>query len=360
MGEEDSGDKTEEPTPHKLREAREKGQIAKSKDITSVTMIFVSFFTLKASVGHLWEEMDSILRNAFGYIPLGFSESVVGNLLKDTLYSFLIAMAPLFAVTFITALMIEALQTGFLFSMSSIAPKLEKLNPIEGFKKFFALKQYVELVKSAIKMAVVIWLIYGVIVEEFPIVILAQSLEPWQVMTFTGNLVMKVVVRVGMFYIAVAVFDYFYQQHEHLKSMKMTKKEIKDEYKRLEGDPQIKQRQKEAARQMSMGRQMGAVPGADVVVTNPTHIAIALAYKPDKMKAPVVVAKGKLLIAETIKRIAAEHNIVIVENVPLARALFPVVEVDTEVPPQYYKAVAQILAFVYNLRKKRGQRQDTL
>ena len=359
MGE-DSGDKTEEPTPHKLRESREKGQIAKSKDITSVTMIFVSFFTLKSSVGHLWAEMEIILRNSFGYIPLVFSESVVGNLLKDTVYSFLFAMAPLFFATFMTALIIESLQTGFLFSMSSIAPKLEKLNPIEGFKKFFALKQYVELVKSTIKMIVIIWLIYGVIVEEFPIVILSQSLDPWQVMSFTGNLVMKVVVRVGMFYIAVAIFDYFYQQHEHLKSMKMTKKEIKDEYKRLEGDPQIKQRQKEAARQMSMGRQMGAVPGADVVVTNPTHIAIALAYKPDKMKAPVVVAKGKLLIAETIKRIASENNIVIVENVALARALFPVVEVDTEVPPQYYKAVAQILAFVYNLRKKRGHRQDTL
>jgi flagellar biosynthesis protein FlhB len=359
MGE-DSGDKTEEPTPHKLRESREKGQIAKSKDITAVTMIFVSFFTLKASVAHLWDSMDTILRQSFGYIPLAFSESVVGQLLKETTFSFLLAMAPLFAVTFVTALIIESLQTGFLFSMSSIAPKLEKLNPIEGFKKFFALKQYVELVKSSIKMAIVIWLIIIVIIEDFPIVILSQSLSPFQVMAFTGDLVMKVVVRVGLFYIAVAVFDYFYQKHEHLKSMKMTKKEIKDEYKRLEGDPQIKQRQKEASRQMSMGRQMGSVPGADVVVTNPTHIAIALAYKPDKMKAPVVLAKGKLLVAETIKRIAAQHNVVIVENVALARALFPVVEVDTEVPPQYYKAVAQILAFVYNLRKKRGQRQDTL
>jgi len=359
MGE-DSGDKTEEPTPHKLRESREKGQIAKSKDLTAVTLIFVSFFTLKGQVGHLWESMDMILRNSFGYIPLAFSESIVGQLLKDTLFTFLLAMAPLFGVIFMTAIVVESLQTKFLFSMSSIAPKLEKLNPIEGFKKFFALKQYVELLKSSIKMAVVIWLISSVIIEDFPIVVLSQSLEPWQVMTFTGALVMKVVTRVGLFYIAVALFDYFYQQYEHLKSMKMTKKEIKDEYKRLEGDPQIKQRQKEAARQMSMGRQMGAVPGADVVVTNPTHIAIALAYKPDKMKAPIVVAKGKLLIAETIKRIAAQHNIVIVENVALARALFPVVEVDTEVPPQYYKAVAQILAFVYNLRKKRGHRQDTL
>ena len=226
MGE-DSGDKTEEPTPHKLRESREKGQIAKSKDITAVTMIFVSFFTLKASVAHLWDSMDTILRQSFGYIPLAFSESVVGQLLKETTFSFLLAMAPLFAVTFVTALIIESLQTGFLFSMSSIAPKLEKLNPIEGFKKFFALKQYVELVKSSIKMAIVIWLIIIVIIEDFPIVILSQSLSPFQVMAFTGDLVMKVVVRVGLFYIAVAVFDYFYQKHEHLKSMKMTKKEIK-------------------------------------------------------------------------------------------------------------------------------------
>ena len=253
-------------------------------------------------------------------------------------------------------IILKCLQTGFLVSFDSISPKLEKLNPIEGFKKFVSLKQYVELLKSLIKMAVVISILAGVIREDFGTVLLSQELSLWQIMTFTGELVMKVVTRVGMFYLVVAFFDYFYQRFEYMKSMKMSKKEIKDEYKRLEGDPTIKQRQREAARQMSQGRQMGAVPNADVVVTNPIHLAIALEYKPDQMNAPRVLAKGKRLVAQQIREMAERHNIPIVENPPLAQALYPIVEPDMEVPPQFYKAVAEILAFVYNLRKKRSRR----
>jgi len=184
-------------------------------------------------------------------------------------------------------------------------------------------------------------------------VVIAQQLTLWQIMKFTGSLVMKVVTRVGLFYLFIAFLDYLYQRWEYMKSMRMSKKEIKDEYKRLEGDPIIKQRQKEAQRQMAMGRQMGAVPSADVVVTNPIHLAIAIKYAPNEMNAPLVVAKGKRLVAGTIKNIAEANNIPIVENQPLAQKLFKVTEVDKEIPPEFYKAVAEILAFVYNLKKKR-------
>jgi len=356
MGEDDSGDKTEEPTPHKLREARKKGQIAKSKEITSAILIFVSFYSLKSNAEALWRNMEASTIETFKYIPVNLTQSVAGKLLEDALFTFLKSLLPMLLVVFAVAIIVESVQTGFLVSFDSISPKLEKLNPIEGFKKFVSLKQYVELLKSLIKMAVVIAILYGVIQEDFGTVLLSQELSPWQIMTFTGELVMKVVTRVGMFYLIVACFDYFYQRFEYMKSMMMSKKEIKDEYKRLEGDPHIKQRQREAARHMSQGRQMGAVPNADVVVTNPVHLAIALEYKPDQMSAPRVLAKGKRIVAQQIREMADKYNIPIVENPPLAQALYPIVEPDMEVPPQFYKAVAEILAFVYNLRKKRSRR----
>jgi len=360
MGEDDSGDKTEEPTPHKLQEARKKGQIAKSKDVTTALMLIVSFFTLKATAAHMWEQMVKVSYMTYDLIPGEFSASVVGHLLLEVLKIFFMTLGPMFGATFLTALVVELIQTGFLVSGESIMPKLEKLNPLDGFKKFFTMKQYIELVKSMAKMAVVIYLIYGVIKEEFIFVIIASQMSLWQVMVFTGQLVMKVIVRVGIFYILIAAFDYMYQRWEFMKSMKMSKKEIKDEYKRLEGDPLIKQRQRDTQRQMASGRQMGAVPGADVVVTNPIHLAIAFKYDPKSMKAPKIIAKGKRLMAQEIKRIAAVHFIPIIENPVLARALYPKVEVDKEVPPEFFKAIAEVLAFVYNLKRKTRSRWDRL
>lgn len=355
MGE-DSGEKTEEPTPHKLREAREKGQIAKSKDLTAAALLLVSFYTLKASAQHIWDHTVNISYIVYEYIPTEFSASVVGKILTDTLDIFLIIMAPLFLANVIVALLLEFLQTGFVLSFEPLLPDLNKLNPVEGAKKFFSLKQFVELFKSILKMTIVIIIIWFAVKEEFYMVILAQQLELWQVMSFTGHVVMKVITRVGIAYLIISIFDYMYQRYEYIKGLKMSKKEIKDEYKRLEGDPMVKQRQRDAQRQMSQGRQMGAVPGADVVVTNPVHIAIAIEYVPNVMTAPRVVAKGKRMIAEEIKKIAEQHYIPIVENPPLARGLYQVSEIGSLVPQIYYKAVAEILAFVYNLKKKRKQR----
>ncbi|MFC1753325.1 flagellar biosynthesis protein FlhB [Thermoproteota archaeon] len=352
MGEE-SGEKTEEPTPHKLREARKKGQIAKSKEFTAAIMLLVSFNALRIFAKQMWENLVKITYYSYDYIPLEFTASIVGKLLKDVLYMFAITLAPIFAINFIVALLIEMIQTGFLLSFFPLTPKIEKLNPIEGMKKFFSLKQYIELLKSLAKMIMVIYLIYSVLREDFFMVVLAHQLTLWQVMAFTGSIVIRVIIRVGLFYFFIAVFDYLYQRYEYMKSMRMSKKEIKDEYKRLEGDPMIKQRQKEAQRQMAQGRQMGAVPSADVVVTNPVHLALAIKYEHNEMRAPVVVAKGKRLVAQAIKALAEENEVPIIENQPLAQALFAVTNVDQEVPPEYYRAVAEILAFVYNLKNKR-------
>ncbi len=356
MGEQDSGEKTEEPTPHKLQEARKKGQIAKSKDLTSAILLLVSFFMLKNTSVHIWEELTQLSRICFEQIPLEFSPSVAGAILMYVLKVLFNILGPIFGATFITAIILEVLQTGFLLSFSPLEPKLEKLNPIEGFKKFFTLKQYIELAKSLVKMGFVVVLIYSVIKEDLFMVVISTHLGLWEIMGFTGALAYKIVLRVGLFYLMIAFFDYFYQRYEYTKSLRMSKKEIKDEYKRLEGDPLVKQRQRDVQRQMAQSRQMGAVPNADVVVTNPIHLAIALSYKPNKMKAPRVLAKGKRLVAQDIRRLATEHQIPIIENPPLAQAMFPLIEVDEEVPPEFYKAVAEILAFVYNLKHKKARK----
>ena len=353
----DSGEKTEEPTPHKLREARKKGQIAKSKEITTAIMVIVSFYVLKTSASFIWENMTSISRNVYLHIPLEFSASIVGHLLKETLFTFLLALGPIMAANFIVALIIESAQTGFLVSVESIKPKFSKLNPIEGFKKYFSLKQYVELLKSVIKMAIVITLLYGIIKKEFYMVLISQHITLYQVVQFTADLVMQVVTQVGLFYFIIAIFDYMYQKYEHIKGLRMSKKEIKDEYKQLEGDPTVKQRQKEAARQLSQGRQMGAVPSSDVVVTNPVHVAVAIRYTPGDTEAPMIVAKGQRLFAESIKTLAKEHAVPVIESPQLARDLFRYTDVNFPVPPNYYKAVAEILAFVYNLKKKRQRNE---
>lgn len=355
MGE-DSGEKTEEPTPHKLREARKKGQVSKSKDLTTAILMVVAFYMLKLTAVMIWEEMTGMLTRTYTMIPEEFNAQIAGLILFDMVVTFFRAMLPMFAVNVIVAILIELMQTGVVISTDPLVPQLNKLNPIEGAKKFFSLKQYVELVKSIVKMAIVISLIYIAIRSELPFIIIAQELTLWQLMGIVGALVMKTILWIAGAYFVIGVLDFFYQRYEYIKSLRMSKKEIKDEYKRLEGDPMIKQRQRDAQRQMAQGRQMGAVPGADVVVTNPTHIAVALKYETKTMNAPTVIAKGERLIAETIRQIAQTNDVPIVENKPLAQALFKLSYVDQTIPPQFYKAVAEILAFVYNLRKKRKQR----
>ncbi len=353
MGE-DSGEKTEQPTPHKLREARKKGQVAKSKDLTTALLLLASFYTLKASSEYIWKQLSKISILMFQQVPLEFSATIAGYLLLEALKVFAACMTPILAINILVAIIVESLQTGFLISFESLVPDFKKLNPIEGAKKFFSLKQYVELLKSVVKMSIVVVIIYFAIKDEFYMVILSQQFTLWQSMAFTGNLVMKVITRVGIFYIIIALLDYAYQRYEYIKGLKMSKKEIKDEYKRLEGDPMIKQRQRDAARQMAQGRQMGAVPDSDVIVTNPVHVAIAIRYKPNDMRAPIVLAKGMRLIAMNIKSIGEEYRIPIIENPQLARQLHKNVEIGGEVPPVYYKAVAEILAFVYNLKKDKS------
>jgi flagellar biosynthesis protein FlhB len=352
MGE-DSGEKTEEPTPHKLKEARDKGQIAKGREVTGAVLLFVSFYTLKATAGSLWTRMVDITTYSFDQIHTEFSMPVVGKILENSVWVLLLSVGPIFFATFITAIIVEALQTGFLLTLEPLAPKLDKLNVVQGLKKMVSLKQVVELLKSIAKMIVVIWIMFAALKDKQHLIIESQQMDLFQLVVMVGDIVMTVVTRVGIFYMVIALLDYFYQRYEYMKEMKMSMKEIKDEYKRLEGDPMIKQRQRDAARQLTNGRQMGAVPGADVVVTNPTHVAVAIEYKANRNKAPIVLAKGQRILAAQIREIAEAHHIPIIENPPLARGIYKVTAVGSEIPQEYYKAMAEVLAFVYNLKKRR-------
>ncbi len=354
MGEQE-GDKSEEPTPHKLREARKKGQVVKSKEITSAAMIVVVFYTLKATAPMIWGQLTMFTRYTWEQIAYPFSVHQVSHLLLLALKTFLLVMAPLLIVSLVVALVAEIAQTGgFVFSEDALVPKLEKLNPLEGFKRiFFSMKGLVMLLINLVKIALVGYIVYKAIKNELPYLLTSME-KPLSVsLAWAGMLVIKIALRVALFYFVIALFDYLYQRYEFMKSMRMSKQEIKEEYKRLEGDPQIKQRIRQAQREMAMSRASGKVPNADVVVTNPVHVAVAIRYRQQETQSPVVIAKGQRLWAQHIRQIAENHYIPVVENPELAWKLYRLVPVNHSVPAELYRPVAEVLAFVYNLKRRR-------
>ena len=353
---EDSSGKTEQPTPHKLGEARKKGQIAKSKELTSALLFITSFVVLNISSVYIWDSLVTLMHYSFGQIPSEFSYGISGIYLNAALKTAFMVLLPMFITNFLLVFISESMQTQFLFTFTTLTPDINRINPFEQAKKYFTLKHYMTALKSVLKIVIVFSIVFFALKDKFPLVLKSQYLSLWQLIHLRGSLVMDIVIKVGIFFIFISVLDYFYERYEFVKSMMMTKKEIKEEYKRLEGDPEIKKRQREKQRKMAQSRQMGAVPGADVVVTNPVHVAVAIQYKPEIAKAPIILAKGRKLLAQEIKRVADENYVPIIENQMLARALYKYGDVGVTIPPQFYRAVAEILAFVYNLKKKRNLR----
>lgn len=355
---EEGGDKSEEPTPHRLREAREKGQIAKSKEVTTAILLIASYMLLKSTGASIWYGLNAMAQSIFNEIPNvnNFSFSFVGYILLLAGRGLIISLAPIFGLTLFVAFAVEALQTGFLFTLDPLMPKLERVNPGEGLKRMFSLQGLVELIKSILKIVIVFWLMWGAIKDDIPSIVILIDGQPWDAVVLGGTIAYKVAFRVGIFYIIIALLDYFYKRWEYMRGLKMSKQEIKEEYKRLEGDPMIKQRMRELQRQAAYQRMMSSVPKADVVVTNPTHIAVALKYDVPKMKAPTVLAKGERKIAEEIKAIADKSYVPIVENEPLARSIFRTTDVGKIIPPELYQTVAEVLAYVYKIKKKRTEK----
>ena len=347
-----SGEKTEEATPKRKQEARQKGQVAKSMELNSVFVIVAAFLTLKVLGSYIFDEL-------FGYMKTIFTNLWLADLTITSAEQIFIGFAiiflkttlPLMCVILIVGLAVNFLQVGFAFSLEPLMPNFDKVNPITGFGRLFSKRSLVELFKALFKIAVIGGFVYRFMMKQtkqIPSLIGAELIDSFHLV---ASLILDLVFNIATVLFILAVFDYMYQWWENQESMKMSKDDIKQEFKQSEGDPQIKGKIKERQRAMSRQRMMQDVPKADVIVTNPTHFAVALKYD-QEMLAPIVVAKGQDLIAQKIKEIAKEHRVVIVENKMLARALYASVEIGNPVPHELYQAVAEVLAYVYKLKKR--------
>lgn len=353
------GERTEAATPKKLQDARKKGQVAKSRELTSSFELLALFLTLKIYAG----TMGSRFINMFSWIYAGklpdFVEAnrdgvtvqAVSTLFFYVIIQLILIMAPFLIAGFVISLFGDIIQVGWQSSTDPIKPDLNKINPANGFKRIFSKQSLFELFKSIIKVIVIFLVAYLNLRDKANEIFLLYDIELSGAISLIGSIIIDTGLKISILYITVGLLDFIFQKRKFSEDMKMTKQEIKDEFKDTEGDPQIKQRQRQKMQEASQRRMMASVPEADVVITNPTHIAVALKYNVDENPAPIVVAKGEGYIAEKIKDKARENNVMITENKPLARALFATVEIGEAIPPELYEAVAEILALVYNMKK---------
>ncbi|MGB3368247.1 MAG: flagellar biosynthesis protein FlhB [Acidaminobacteraceae bacterium] len=349
------GEKTEEATPKKRLDSRKKGQVVQSKDLSSAIQILVVFTSLNFFLGYISSVVVTFYFTVMNFITFGdsyFSLIGISALMGEMLIAILRAVIPILLVALATGVILSYLQVGFLFTVETLKFKLDKINPIQGFKRLFSIKSLVELAKSILKATLILVLAFNYLNGKRNIVVDIVNYPLLQSLSIMWDLTYGVVLRSCLVLIILGVFDYVYKVWQNNKEMKMSKQDIKDEYKQSEGDPQLKGKIKEKQRQMSMGRMMQDVPDADVVITNPTHFAVAIKYDVTINQSPIVVAKGRDLIAQNIKKIAKESNIEIVENKPLARTLYADVEIGETIPPDLFAAVAEVLAYVYSLKKK--------
>ena len=353
MPEQDFQERTEKATPRRRREARKEGQVAKSMELNAAAIIclgFASFYVLGPPlVRQVYSLMSYVMANA----PfIATSDELYLNLFTQVGRNFLIIMLPVFVVMVIIAAGINLVQVGVGVSSKALGPKFDKINPLKGLKRLFSVRSIVHAVRDSIKLAVVGFVAYKVIDSEFDSFFLYPDMTVSQLATSLGSLTLSIALKIGASIFVLAIIDYLYQKYEYEKSIRMSKQEIKEELKDTDGSPQVKARIRQIQREMTKKRMMAAVPIADVVVTNPTEIAVALKYDREEHGAPQVIAKGERLIAQRIREIATEHDIPIVEDKPLARSLFKMCDVGEFIPDQLYRAVAELLAYIYRLNGK--------
>lgn len=349
------GEKTEKPSPKKRRDAREEGQILQSKEINTVIILFSCFFSLKLFGGFMTTELSKLMIDMFEVLVDVESfldpNNFVYNIL-NMLSVFTIVIGPLLMVAFISSLIVTYAQVGFLFTTKTLKIKLSRLNPIEGFKKMFSKKALVELVKSILKIILVGYVAYSYALSQITRIIKYPDMETFAFYINFANLIYGFILRILGVLLILSFMDYFFQWREHEKNLKMSKQELKEEYKQTEGDPIVKGKIKQKQREMAMNRMMQDIPNADVIITNPTHYAVGIKYDKDKFDAPFLIAKGVDIIAQNIKKVAKENNVPIVENKPLAREIYSSIEINDAIPEELYEAVAEVLAYVYSLKNE--------
>ena len=340
--------KTEPPTPRRRREAREGGNVARSQDLPAAFLLLLGLIAIDQLGPGIWHRLLGIMETTLYETAFSKADQLIPLAVK-VVWEALKSVAPLLLLFTLIVLVVAFAQVGWLFTLKPITPSLGKINPINGAKRLFSgqmlAKALINVGKLALVGAVAYWTLVGAASE----VIYAFTLSFTDAVALGGALTMRLGIRLGAVLVLLGLLDFAYQKYRHERDLKMTKEEIKDEYRSMEGDPQIKRRRRQLQFQLSMQRVKSDMRGADVVVTNPTHFALALAYDPDTMQAPKVVAKGADYLAQRIRELAVEYGIPIVQRKTLARALYEAVEVGAYVPERFYQAIAEILAYVYEL-----------
>lgn len=356
MAEGQGGEKTEEPTSKKREDARKEGNLPKSQEIGHVIVLLAGIVFLRLyvpTIGRLYGESltyyltlftPEMLRNASDI-------SYIQNILIRATITFFQAALPVSLMVLFWGIVSQILQVGFLFTTKPLEPKFSKINPISGFSKFFSVRSLVETIKNLLKLAIVGSIAYNTVKGEYPRVLSACNESVLEISVAMLMLSYKVSMRIVLTLIVIAILDLIYQRYDNTQKLKMTKQEVKEEHKQQEGDPQVKARIRQLQREMASRRMLQEVPEATVVITNPTHLSIAIKYE-ETMSAPMVVAKGADHMAMKIREVATEHDIPLVEDVPLARAMYGEVEPGDEVPMEFFNAVAEVLAYVYRVQGK--------
>lgn len=349
-----AGEKTEKATPKKRRDERKEGNVYSSKDVIAVASLLGSFYGLQAFFPSMYE---SISKNMVSLIS---DISKINNLSMETLRQIGISsmlllvqcIIPVGLIVMAISIIASGIQTRFIFTAKSASFKLRNLNILKGIKNLFSMRNVVELLKAILKIIILCIVLYQILKEKIVSVAQMMDMNPISSSVFVLQETMAIIVKIGMIFAVIAGFDYFYQRWSYEKKIKMSKEEIKEEFKQTEGNPEIKGKIRSLQRNMAKNRMMQAVPDADVIIRNPTHFAVALKYDIDHDNAPILVAKGQDLLALKIVEIAEQHGVAIVENRPVARGIYASTPLDSEIPAEYYGVVAEILVQIFRMNKK--------
>lgn len=346
--------KTEKATPKKRRDERKKGNAFQSRDVVSVGMLLIGFIMISKLGVYIMIQMKTLfifcMEKSSQLHELTISSCK--QILCEAMLLFFLSVIPILLALAFAAFVMTGIQTKFLVSLDLLKFKRNRISIIEGFKRMFSLRSVVQLIKSLIKVAIILWIIYTGVQDLMTVTPDMLNTELSSNLDFMMNQVMAIVYKICIIFAGMAIVDFAYQKYEYEKKLMMTKQEIKDEHKQVEGDPFIKGKIKEKQRRMSLNRMIQQVPHADVVVRNPTHYAVALRYDIDKDMAPMVIAKGQNHMAKRIIDAAENSNVLIAENKPLARSLYEIVDVNEYIPAEMYQLVAELMAWVYGIKNK--------
>ena len=348
------GEKTEDATTKKLQDARKEGQVAKSTDLNSAILLLVLFLGLRFFGGFMYDRFIELFDFFYGKISeiavIGLTVNQAASIMNFGLVRIMLITLPIMAFGVLGAVIVNIVQVKWKITGKPLMPKFSKINPISGFKRIFSKDKVFDLIKTLAKLFVLFYVVYSALKDQWGLIKNIYDMELISAIILVVTTVLDVAIKIAIVFFIIALDDYMYQKLKFKNDMKMTKQEVKEEFKQTEGDPQIKGQIKRRMQEASRRRMMQSLPEADVVITNPTHLAVAIKYDKEVSDAPVVIAKGADYLANKIKEVATEHKIEIVENKPVARMLYHNVEIGEQIPPELYQTVAEILAYVYGLQ----------